>query len=47
MGTEQGLSQAVSQIDDILADETIQRRADLTASTTQPTTNSSRRELRL
>ena len=49
MGTEEGQSQAVSQIDAILAEETssaIQRRAVVTTSTTQPTTNSARRELR-
>ena len=50
MGTEEGQSQAVSQIDAILAEETIQRqiqrRAVVTTSTSQPTTNSARREPR-
>jgi uncharacterized protein YndB with AHSA1/START domain len=50
MGTDEGLSQAVGQIDAILAEETIQReiqrRAVVTASTSQPTTNSARRKLR-
>jgi hypothetical protein len=50
MGTEEGLSQAVGQIDAILAEETIQReiqrRTVVTTSTTQPTTNSPGRELR-
>jgi len=49
-GTDEGLSQAVSQIDAILAEETIQRqiqrRAVVTTSTNQPTTNSAGRELR-
>jgi uncharacterized protein YndB with AHSA1/START domain len=49
-GTEEGLNLAVSQIDAILAEETIQRqiqrRAVVTTSTSQPTTNSARREPR-
>src|SRR5207244_8310771 len=45
MGTDEGLSRAVGQIDAILAEETIQRQVQ-TTSTTQPTTNSARRELR-